>query len=93
MALSRSDLEAKIAESTGLPRTQVADVLRSFEQEVTSALVAGDSVRLAGFLSLETSQRAARKGRNPQTGAEIDIPAARVVKVSAGAPLKNAVKG
>lgn len=93
MALSRSDLEARIAQGTGLPRTQVADVLRSFEKEITSALVAGDSVRLSGFATFETGQRAARKGRNPQTGEEINIPASRVVKISAGSPLKAAVKG
>lgn len=92
MALSRSDLEARIAEGTGLPRTQVADVLRTFEQEITKALVAGDSVRLSGFATFETSERSARKGRNPQTGEQIDIPASRGVKISAGAPLKAAVK-
>ncbi len=93
MAIGRPELEAKIADSTGLARTQVAEVLKSLEQEITAALVAGDSVRLPGFLTLETSMRAAREGRNPSTGEALHIPAARVVKVSAGAPLKKAVKG
>lgn len=93
MAIGRPELEAKIADSTGLARTQVAEVLKSLEKEITAALVAGESVRLPGFLTLETSMRAAREGRNPSTGEALHIPAARVVKVSAGAPLKKAVKG
>ncbi len=92
MALGRTEIESKVADATGLPRTQVADVLKNFEKEVTNALVAGDSVRLPGFLTFETSIRAARQGRNPSTGEALEIPEARVVKVSAGAPLKKAVK-
>lgn len=93
MAIGRTELEASIADSTGLARAQVADVLKAFEQQVTAALVAGVAVRLTGFLTLETTMRAARDGRNPSTGAPLHIPASRVVKVAAGAPLKKAVKG
>lgn len=92
MALGRTDIEAKIADSTGVSKAQVGEVLRSFEKEITAALVAGDSVRLPGFLTFDTAIRAARQGRNPSTGEAIEIAEARVVKVSAGAPLKKAVK-
>jgi DNA-binding protein HU-beta len=92
MALGRTEIEANVAAATDLPRTQVTEVLRAFEKEVTKALVAGDSVRLPGFLTLETAIRSARQGRNPSTGETIEIAEARVVKISAGAPLKKAVK-
>ncbi|WP_084037957.1 HU family DNA-binding protein [Demequina sp. NBRC 110053] len=93
MALTRSDLASKIAESAGITQGQAADALKAFEATVTEALVAGEAVKLTGFAQFDTGDRAARTGRNPQTGETIEIPASRVVKISAGAALKNAVKG
>lgn len=58
---------------------------------ISDALKKNDSVQIIGFGSFKTSQRAARKGRNPQTGAEIDIPARTVPKFVPGKALKDAV--
>jgi DNA-binding protein HU-beta len=58
---------------------------------VTGVLTKGESVALIGFGTFTVSKRAARKGRNPSTGAEIKIPAAKVAKFSAGAKLKKSV--
>ncbi len=60
-------------------------------ESVTNALTKGDPVALVGFGTFTVAKRAARKGRNPATGAEIKIPAARVAKFAAGAKLKKAV--
>ncbi|MGD8371744.1 MAG: HU family DNA-binding protein [Deltaproteobacteria bacterium] len=59
---------------------------------VANALRRGDAVTLVGFGTFKVSERKARRGRNPQTGAVIQIPAARVPKFVAGKALKNAVK-
>lgn len=65
--------------------------LNAFESAITEALVAGDVVRLTNFLTFSTKKRAARKGRNPQTGKSINIPAKTVVDVNIGKKLKGAV--
>ena len=66
--------------------------MNAFVDGVTEALVAGDKVVLVGFGSFETKKRAARKGKNPQTGAIIDIPATTVPSFKVGKALKDAVK-
>ncbi|WP_027803160.1 HU family DNA-binding protein [Paraburkholderia dilworthii] len=58
---------------------------------ITDAVTTGDTVQLIGFGSFSTGARAARAGRNPATGAEIQIPAAKTVKFTAGKALKDAV--
>lgn len=92
MTLTRTDLVARMSEASGVTQGQAADALRAFEQTVTDALVSGDAVKLTGFAQFDTSGRAARTGRNPQTGEPLEIPAGRVVRISAGAALKSAVK-
>jgi len=69
----------------------VEGTLDALMETVTGALSRGDSVALVGFGTFSVSRRAARKGRNPATGAEIKIPAAKVAKFSSGAKLKKAV--
>jgi DNA-binding protein HU-beta len=69
----------------------VETTLDALMETVTGALGKGDSVALIGFGTFSVSKRAARKGRNPATGAEIKIPASKVAKFSAGAKLKKAV--
>ena len=59
---------------------------------ITNALGQGDSVSLIGFGTFKVAERKARQGRNPQTGAEMHIPASKVPKFSAGKGLKDAVK-
>jgi DNA-binding protein HU-beta len=75
-ALNKGDLVAAIAEQTG----------------ESQAAAKGDKVTIPGWLSVEKGFRAARQGRNPQTGATIQIAASNTVKVSAGSKLKAAVK-
>ena len=73
--MNKSELIAKIAEKSELSKKDAEKALNAFVDSVTDALVAGDKVVLVGFGSFETKKRAARKGKNPQTGAEINIPA------------------
>ena len=90
--MNKSELIAKIAENAELSKKDAEKALNAFVDSVTDALKAGDKVVLVGFGSFETKQRAARKGKNPQTGAEIDIPATTVPSFKVGKALKDAVK-
>ncbi|MBR2404781.1 MAG: HU family DNA-binding protein [Clostridia bacterium] len=90
--MNKSELIAKIAEKSELSKKDAEKALNAFVDSVTDALVAGDKVVLVGFGSFETKKRAARKGKNPQTGAEIDIPATTVPAFKVGKALKEAVK-
>ena len=90
--MNKSELIAKIAEKSELSKKDAEKALNAFVDSVTDALVAGDKVVLVGFGSFETKKRAARKGKNPQTGAVINIPAATVPAFKVGKGLKDAVK-
>lgn len=90
MAKNRSELVAEVAEKSGLTQKQVSDVLDGVFESFTEAVSAGEKLTIPGWLSVERTERAARKGRNPQTGAEIEIPAGYSVKLSAGSKLKAA---
>ena len=90
--MNKSELIAKIAEKAELSKKDAEKALNAFVDGVTEALVAGDKVVLVGFGSFETKKRAARKGKNPQTGAIIDIPATTVPSFKGGKALKDAVK-
>lgn len=89
--MNRNDLVTAVADKADLPKTQADAVLTAFFETLSEALAKGEKVQVPGFLTAETVQRAARKGRNPQTGAELDIPASTGVKLSAGSKLKAAV--
>lgn len=89
--MNKTDLIAKIAESADLTKKDAEKALNAFVEGVESALKAGDKVQLVGFGSFEVRQRAARKGRNPQTKQEITIPASKVPVFKAGKALKDAV--
>ena len=89
--MNKAELVAAIAEKTGQSAAAVGEVLGAFESVVTSAVAGGDKVQIPGFLSFEKSERAARTGRNPATGEEMQIPAARVPKVKVGKSFKDAV--
>lgn len=90
--MNKSDLIAKIADKAALSKKDAEKALNAFVETVTETLIAGDKVVLVGFGSFETKKRAARKGKNPQTGAVIDIPAATVPAFKVGKALKDAVK-
>ncbi len=89
--MNKGELADAIAAQTDLSKSNAQGVIDAFLGAVTSALKSGDKVTLIGFGTFSTSQRAARKGRNPRTGEEIDVKAATVPKFKAGAGLKASV--
>ena len=90
--MNRSELVAAVAAETGHPQAAVNGVVDAIFDVVTSELKKGTKVSIPGWLSFERTHRAARMGRNPQTGASIQIAASNGVKVSAGSKLKASVK-
>lgn len=89
--MNKAELIDAIAKDAGLTKADAKRALEAFVTTTTKALKKGDRVALVGFGSWGVSKRAARKGRNPQTGAEIKIAAKKVVKFKPGADLSNAV--
>lgn len=89
--MNKNELVSKISNKTNLTKTQVTDVLKAFMDSVSDALHQKDEVRLIGFGTFYTSERAATVGRNPQTGAQIKIAATTLPKFKAGKVLKDAV--
>lgn len=89
--MNKADLVGKIAVETGMTKKDVEKFVGAFFETIEGALKAGDKVQLIGFGTFEVRERQARKGRNPQTGAEIDIPAARIPAFKPGKALKDAV--
>jgi DNA-binding protein HU-beta len=91
-SLNKTELVAKIAASTGQSQATVDSVLGGLFEALSESVKSGTKVSIPGWLAVERTSRAARTGRNPQTGATIDIPAGHSVKNSAGSKLKAAVK-
>jgi DNA-binding protein HU-beta len=89
--MNKAELVETIAKKTGGTKAAVETTLDALMDTVTGVLSKGESVALVGFGTFSMGRRAARKGRNPATGAEIRIPAAKVAKFAAGAKLKKAV--
>ena len=89
--MNKADLIARIAEEAELSKKSAEAALNAFVGAVEGALKKGEKVQLVGFGSFEVKKRAARKGRNPQTGAEIKIPASKAPTFKAGKALKDAV--
>ena len=89
--MNKAELVDKVAEATGKSKKDVEDILTAALGSVVEAVAAGDKVALPGFGSFQKSHRAAREGRNPQTGATIQIAASNGVKFSAAAGFKSAV--
>ena len=89
--MNKAELVEAIAKKTTSTKASVENTLDALMETVTATLSRGDSVALIGFGTFSVSKRAARKGRNPATGAEIKIPASKVAKFSSGAKLKKAV--
>jgi DNA-binding protein HU-beta len=89
--MTKQELVSKMAEDAGVSKKAAEDALNSFIDSVKGALGKGDSVSLVGFGTFGVSHRNARTGRNPQTGAEIKIPARKVPTFKAGKGLKDAV--
>jgi len=89
---NKQDLIAKVAEATELTKKDSAVAVDAVFAAIEGFLAEGDKVQLIGFGNFEVRERAARKGRNPQTGAEIEIAASKVPAFKAGKALKDAVK-
>lgn len=90
--MNKAELIDAMASAAGLTKADAKKALDAFVGATTDALKKGDRVALVGFGSFSVSEREARKGRNPQTGKEITIPAKKVVKFKAGAELAAVVK-
>jgi DNA-binding protein HU-beta len=89
--MNKAELIDAIAAEAGLTKADSKKALEAFVKATTDALAAGDRVALVGFGSFSVAKRSARKGRNPQTGKEINIAAKAVVKFKAGAELSGKV--
>lgn len=89
--MNKQELISVMAENTGLSKKDTEAALKAFIAAVEGALVKGDKVQLVGFGTFEVRERAARTGRNPQTGAEMKIAAAKVPAFKAGRALKDKI--
>lgn len=90
--MNKGDLIEKMAQDCELTKAAAEKVLNSALGAITSAVAAGEKVTLMGFGTFAPSERAAREGRNPQSGKVMTIPAKRVVKFKAGAKLADAMQ-
>ena len=90
--MNKTELVAKVADKANLSKKDAEAALNATIDAIKAALKKGDKVQLIGFGTFEVRKRAARTGRNPQTGKEIKIKASKVPAFKAGAALKDAVK-
>ncbi|MBP1753338.1 MAG: hup-2 [Geobacteraceae bacterium] len=90
--MTKADLVEKIAKDAEITKAQADKAVNSFLEGITGALKSGDKVTFVGFGSFGVKERNARIGRNPQTGAEIKIPARKAVTFSVGKVLKEALQ-
>jgi DNA-binding protein HU-beta len=90
--MNKAELIDAIASKAEISKVDAKKALDAFVDATATALKKGDRVALVGFGSFSVSSRAARKGRNPQTGKEIKIAAKKVVKFKAGSELSGTVK-
>ena len=89
--MTKTELVAKVAEKAGMTKKDAEKATSAVIQTVVETLSNGDKVQLVGFGTFEVAKRAARTGKNPQTGKEIKIAACKAPKFKAGKALKDAV--
>jgi len=89
--VNKQELISSVAEKSGLTKKDSEKAVNAVFSSIEETLAKGDKVQLVGFGTFEVRKRAARKGRNPQTGAEIQIKAAKVPAFKAGKALKDSV--
>ena len=89
--MNKTELVAAIADEAGLSKKDAEEALKAFTDVVTEELKKGEKVQLVGFGTFEVSERAAREGRNPQTGAAMKIAASKAPKFKAGKALKDLI--
>lgn len=92
MLLNKMELIAAVAEKSGLTKKDAEKAVNATIESIEEALAKGDKVALVGFGTFEVRARAARKGRNPQTGEEIEIAATRIPAFKAGKALKETIE-
>lgn len=90
--MTKAELVAGIAKDANISKASAEKALNSFTSNVSGTLKKGGKITLTGFGTFSVVQRKARKGRNPQTGKDINIPATKVAKFKVGKKLKEAVK-
>jgi DNA-binding protein HU-beta len=90
--MNKTELIAAVAKKADLSKKDAEAAVNATVEAVTKALKKGDKVQLVGFGTFEVRKRAAKQGRNPQTGAVIKVPATKVPAFKAGKALKDAVK-
>lgn len=93
MAIGKTELAQQVAEQAGLSRTQANKAVDAVLESITTTLQKGDEVRLTGFGSFKVTQTKARTGRNPRTGATLNIAAGKRPTFTAGSRLKQTVGG
>lgn len=91
--MNKQDLIDAAAASPGASKAAAGEAIDAVIEAITKAVARGDAVQLVGFGAFSQGKRAARTGRNPSTGATINIPAAKTVKFTAGKAFKDAVNG
>jgi DNA-binding protein HU-beta len=89
--MNKQELIDAVASQSGTSKTAAEEAINAVFETIPKTVAAGDTVQLIGFGSFGTGERAARNGRNPQTGEAIDIAAAKTVKFTAGKGFKDAV--
>lgn len=90
--MNKTDLITQVAESTELSKKDATKAVDAVFEAISNALQSGDKVQLVGFGNFEVRERSARKGRNPQTGEEIEIPASKIPAFKPGKALKDGIK-
>lgn len=90
--MNKTELIAKVADSADMTKKDASKAVESVLDSITGALKDGEKVQIIGFGNFEVRERAARKGRNPQTGKEINIPASKVPAFKPGKALKEDIK-
>lgn len=91
--MNKAELIDQISKDAGVTKTQANEMLDSFTGAVSSTLKKGDTVTLVGFGTFSVAQRAARNGRNPQTGETIKIKASKIPKFKPGKEFKDKISG
>jgi DNA-binding protein HU-beta len=89
--MNKTELVAAVAENAELSKKDAEKAINAVVSTITTALAEGDKVQLVGFGTFEVRERAARKGKNPRSGEEIDIPASKVPAFKVGKALKDVV--
>ncbi|EGQ27575.1 HU family DNA-binding protein [Mammaliicoccus sciuri] len=90
--MNKTELINSVAEAAGLTKKDATKAVEAVFDTIQATLAKGEKVQLIGFGNFEVRERAARKGRNPQSGEEIEIAASKVPAFKAGKALKDAVK-